>query len=197
MPLIAGSETLPVAPLAGTAGFTATFVIFGAAFSVLAAVFALAGFVPVFAAVADGSVVAAFDESVCVVGAPPSVFGDGASFFPAVAASDFAAGVDGMMDSILSFSISSYPNSVLILNMLSSYETITPYSFRPPFSLNSSARADRALALKASTTITAIREPRLLGTAIKKVSRRPVPPATLTCRVVSVVLPPSAAPEGG
>jgi hypothetical protein len=74
-----------------------------------------------------------------VVGAPPSddatagsAFGPASvpgSFFAAGALSVFGAalaGVDGTIDAILSFSTRTYPNSVLTLNMLSSYATITP-----------------------------------------------------------------------
>jgi len=71
-----------------------------------------------------------------------------------------------MMDSILVFSISSDPNYGLDFEQLSSYGTITPYSFRPTFSLNTD-RADRALLLKASHHHTLLGST-LMGTAIKR-----------------------------
>jgi len=74
-----------------------------------------------FAAVADASEDVATAGSACGCESAAGFAGCGAaSFFNAEAGSDFPVGVDGMMDSILSFSISSYPNSVLTLNMLSS-----------------------------------------------------------------------------
>src|SRR5882762_4380635 len=56
------------------------------------------------------------------------------SFFAVGCGSGFAAGVDGIIFEILSFSTSTKPKSVLTLNILSSYATITPYNFLPSFS---------------------------------------------------------------
>src|SRR5207249_3888395 len=119
-PLIAGAVALLAVVFAGTSGFAAAFVIFGGALSTFPAgpgftVLALA-----FVAAEPASAGFAIAGSVCGVGAPPSNFGGVAFFFAPAGVSVFPACVDGMMDSILSFSISSYPKSVLILNMLSS-----------------------------------------------------------------------------
>src|SRR5438552_3267448 len=120
-PLIAGAGRLAAAVFVGTSGFTAAFPIFGRALSPFpagpgSAVLALA-----FVGVAEASEDDATAGSAC--GCEPASGLDGcwaASFFPAGGVSGFPAGVDGTMDAILSFSMSSYPKSVLILNMLSS-----------------------------------------------------------------------------
>src|SRR5271169_2891866 len=108
--------------LVGTSGFTAAFVIFGAVFSR----FAVAGSADLTLAFVAGVVPSADDATA------GSVFGAASvaeSFFVAGVLSFFGvspAGVDGTIDAILSFSTSTYPKSVLTLNMLSSYDTITP-----------------------------------------------------------------------
>ena len=119
--MIAGAATLAAAVLVGTSGFTAAFVIFGVVLPVFPAgpgstVFALA-----FVGVAEASDEDAAAGAAC--GCESAAGFEGcwlASFFPADAASGFHAGVDGIMDSILSFSTSTNPKSVLTLNMLSS-----------------------------------------------------------------------------
>jgi hypothetical protein len=104
-----GAVTLAAAVFVGTSGFTAAFVIFGVVlplFPVLgSAVLALA-----FVGVAEASDEDATAGSAC--GCESAAGFEGcwaASFFAADAASGFPAGVEGIMDSILSFSTSSYP----------------------------------------------------------------------------------------
>ena len=118
--MIAGAAALLAVVFAGTSGFAAALVIFGEALSVFPAdpefmVFALA-----FDAAVPASAEVATAGSACGCESPAGFAGCWAPSFFAVADSDFPAGVDGIIDSILSFSISSYPYSVLTLNMLSS-----------------------------------------------------------------------------
>src|SRR5271163_2617390 len=149
-PFRSGATTFAVAGV-GTSGFTAAFPIFGAAFS------------PFPAAGSGDFTLALVAGGVAGAAAPPvddatagSVFGSAVaagSFFASGVLSVFGvspAGVLGTIDAILSFSTSTYPKSVLTLNMLSSYPTITPYSFLPSFKRISSARAEIAAAQKAT-----------------------------------------------
>src|SRR5208282_3773252 len=127
---------------AGTSGFTAALVIFGVAFSC----FPVAGSADFALAFVAAVVPSADDATAGSVFGAASVAG---SFFVAGVLSFFGvslAGVDGTIDAILSFSTRTYPKSVLTLNMLSSYDTITPYSFLPSFKRISSARAESAAA---------------------------------------------------
>src|SRR6266436_3682868 len=110
-----GATAFVFAP-AGTSGFTAVAVIFGAAF----ARFPPADSVDVALALVV-AVVPSADEATA-----GSAFGSAlvaGSFFAAGVLSVFGvspAGVDGTIDAILSLSTSTYPKSVLTLNMLSS-----------------------------------------------------------------------------
>jgi len=111
--LIAGAAALLAAVFAATSGFAAAFVIFGAVLSALPAVPVLTVLALPFVATVAASVDVATAGSAfgCglsagFVGAPPSVFGGVALFFVPAAGSDFVPGVDGMIDSILSFSTS-------------------------------------------------------------------------------------------
>ena len=120
-PLIAGAATLAAAVFVGTSGFTAAFVIFGRTFSVFPVVPGPAVFALAFVGAAEVSEDDSTAGSACGCESPPGFDGCwAASFFVADAGSGFPAGVDGTMDAILSFSMSSYPKSVLTLNMLSS-----------------------------------------------------------------------------
>src|SRR5271167_3245838 len=102
---IAGATAF-VFVLVGTSGFTAAFVIFGAVFSR----FAVAGSADLTLAFVAAVVPSADDATA------GSVFAAGVLSFFGVS----PAGVDGTIDAILSFSTSTYPKSVLTLNMLSS-----------------------------------------------------------------------------
>lgn len=83
----------------------------------------------VFAVVA--AVPAGFSEATVFAGAltgTGSGFGDGAFFASgdSLFAAGWLPGAEGTMEAILSFSTNTNPKSVLTLNMLSSYATITP-----------------------------------------------------------------------
>src|SRR5208282_174811 len=121
----------------------AVFVIFGPVFSRLPVAPGSADLALAFVAAAVPSAEDATAGS--ALGSVPAA----GSFFATGILSVFGvslAGVDGTIDAILSFSTSTYPKSVLTLNMLSSYATITPYSFLPSFKRISSARAESAAA---------------------------------------------------
>ena len=110
-PLVAGAATLPVPVFAETSGFTAAFVAFAGALSAFPPETGLTVFSLAFAAVADdASEDDATAGSACGCESAAGFAGRrAASFFAAEAGSDFPAGADGIMDSILSFSTSSYP----------------------------------------------------------------------------------------
>ncbi len=134
-PFIAGAATFPAGPPAGNSGFTATLVTFGVDLSAFPGVLAVANLELAFIDAGDASLRDAPAGSACggesldgFEGCPL------ASFFAVGCGSDFPAGVDGIIFEILSFSTSTYPKSVLTLNMLSSYATITPYNFLPSLS---------------------------------------------------------------
>jgi hypothetical protein len=155
--LIAGGGVVALAGalFAGSEGLTAAFPILGGAFSLFAG--ALAGLALASFAAGEASV----SEAAAVSASGALFHFAGGSFFTGCAFlgsfSDPAAGVVGMIDEILSFSTSTYPKSVLTLNMLSSYATITPYSFFPSFSRISSACAQRAIPQHAAAPSAAAR----------------------------------------
>src|SRR5882762_901196 len=131
-PFIAGAGTLPAGAPVGNSGFTATFVTFGDTFP---GVLGLADFALAFVDAGDTSLDDATAGEGCGCESADGFGGCwAASFFAADCGSDGPAGVDGMIFEILSFSTRTYPKSVLTLNMLSSYATITPYNFLPSLS---------------------------------------------------------------
>src|SRR6266436_1870018 len=135
VPFIAGAATFPADPPAGNSGFTATLVTFGEDLSAFPGVLAVANLALAFVDAGDASLPDAAAGSACGCESAAG-FGErcAASFFAVGCGPDFPAGVDGIIFKILSFSTSTYPKSVLTLNMLSSYATITPYSFLPSLS---------------------------------------------------------------
>jgi hypothetical protein len=98
------------AVLVGTSGFTAAFVIFAVVLLLFPAVLGSTVLVLAFVGAAEASEDDATAGSACGCASAAGFDGCGAaSFFPADTGSGFPAGVDGIMDSILSFSTSSYP----------------------------------------------------------------------------------------
>jgi len=112
--LIAGGVTFAVCEVAGSSGRTGSTESFG------------------FADGGSEGPAASEAELLAGVAAGPGICFFSAAFAGLPAAAGVAEagvaepGVVGMMEAILSFSTSTKPKSVLILNMLSSYATITP-----------------------------------------------------------------------
>src|SRR5947208_9079065 len=104
------SSTLPADVLFGTSGISAAFVIFGVVLPVFPAAPGSTVLALAFVGVAEASDEDATAGSACGCESPAG-FDECwvASFFVADAASGFPARIDGIMDSILSFSTSSYP----------------------------------------------------------------------------------------
>src|SRR6266849_9062023 len=125
VPLIVGATASLAEDAAGRSDLTSALVIFGdLSFFPAAATNVLA---VELAAVGELSAAEATARSVlcCLLELD---FVESGAFFAAACASlpEPLAGATGMMEAILSFSTSTYPKSVLTLNMLSSKETITP-----------------------------------------------------------------------
>src|SRR5260370_38886528 len=125
-PFSAGAAGSPAGAVPGSPGLTGMPVIFPPVLSILFCLSALGVSNLTLALVVDGA--GSVTEAMAVSGlvcAPGLPLADSALFFVAGWVS-VLAGALGIIEAILSFSTSTYPKSVLTLNMFSSYETITP-----------------------------------------------------------------------
>ena len=164
-PFRAGAVASLVVALAGISGLIAAPLIFAADLSACPRLLAFGMTAFVLALVAEG--VAAESTAVSGLGwALAETLAESAGFFAADGGSVFAGAV-GMIEAILSFSTSTYPKSVLTLNMFSSYATITPYSFLPSLRRISSAEPGSAASAMAQSD--ASRNPRFARTPILRV----------------------------
>src|SRR6266403_3504744 len=125
-PFRAGAFASLVDALAGSPGLTGVALIFAADLSGFSRLPELGMKAFALALVATGAASAREAATLSDFGwGLTAIFAESKGFFATGCASGLA-GAAGMIEAILSFSTSTYPKSVLTLNMFSSYATITP-----------------------------------------------------------------------